>query len=130
MREKNLPLVVDNPRFLILPWIQIPNLGSHILAIVRRRLPLDWTERYGTTPRADRNLRRDPAIHRRRVQGVGLDPRRDHPGSGPLRQAYQTCPAEKGHLAPPPPKRLATHPQSVRITPGRDQVRVSMPTSG
>ena len=49
-REKNLPLVVDNPRFPILPWIEIPNLGSHILAIVRRRLPLDWTERYGTTP--------------------------------------------------------------------------------
>ena len=50
MREKNLPLVVDNPRFLILPWIEIPNLGSHILAIVRRRLPTDWTERYGITP--------------------------------------------------------------------------------
>ena len=49
-REKNLPLVVDNPRFLILPWITIPNLGSHILAIVRRRLPQDWTERYSTTP--------------------------------------------------------------------------------
>ena len=27
-----------------------PQLGSHILAIVRRRLPTDWTERYGTTP--------------------------------------------------------------------------------
>ena len=50
LREKNLPLVVDNPRFLILPWIEIPNLGSHILAIVRRRLPDDWAERYGTTP--------------------------------------------------------------------------------
>ena len=49
-REKNLPLVVDNPRFLILPWIEIPNFGSHILAIVRRRLPLDWAERYNTTP--------------------------------------------------------------------------------
>ncbi len=50
LREKNLPLVVDNPRFLILLWIEIPNLGSHILAIVRRRQPGDWTERYGTTP--------------------------------------------------------------------------------
>ena len=50
LREKNFPLVVDNPRFLILPWINIPNLGSHILAIVRRRLPQDWTERYNTTP--------------------------------------------------------------------------------
>ena len=49
-REKNLPLVVDNPRFLILPWITIPNLGSHILALIRRRLPLDWAERYNTTP--------------------------------------------------------------------------------
>ena len=45
MREKNLPLVVDNPRFLILPWIEIPNLGSHILELVRRRPPEDWTER-------------------------------------------------------------------------------------
>ena len=42
--------MVDNPRFLILPWINIPNLGSHILAIIRRRLPDDWTERYNTTP--------------------------------------------------------------------------------
>ena len=46
LREKNLPLVVDNPRFLILPWIKIPNRGAHILAIVRRRPPGDWTERY------------------------------------------------------------------------------------
>ena len=50
MREKNLPLVVDNPRFLILPWIHIPNLGSHILALVRQRLPGDWTARYNTSP--------------------------------------------------------------------------------
>ena len=40
----------DNPRFLILPWIEIPNLGSHILALVRRRLPQDWAERYNTAP--------------------------------------------------------------------------------
>ena len=50
MRQKNLPRVIDNPRFLILPWIRIPNLGSHLLALVRRRLPRDWTERYNTTP--------------------------------------------------------------------------------
>ncbi len=50
LREKNLPLVVDSPRFLILPWIHIPNLGSHILAIVRRQLPDDWAERYRITP--------------------------------------------------------------------------------
>ncbi len=42
--------MVDNPRFLILPWIVIPNLGSHILSLVRRQLPGDWTERYNVMP--------------------------------------------------------------------------------
>jgi len=50
LQEKNLPLVIDNPRFLILPWITIPNLGSHILSLVRRQLPDDWTQRYNVTP--------------------------------------------------------------------------------
>ena len=84
-REKNLPFVVDNPRFLILPWINIPNLGSHILALIRRRLPDDWTEALQHHARAHRDLRRDPALHRRRLQGLRLDPRRDHPGARALR---------------------------------------------
>ena len=50
VRQKNLHLVVDNPRFLILPWIVIPNLGSHILALMRRRLPQDWGSRYNIEP--------------------------------------------------------------------------------
>ena len=33
LREKNLPLVVDNPRFLILSWIHFPNLGSHSVTV-------------------------------------------------------------------------------------------------
>ena len=48
LRKKNLPLVIDNSRFLILPWIHIPNLGSQILALVKRRIPRDWTRRYNT----------------------------------------------------------------------------------
>ena len=48
--REGLSVFVDNPRFLILPWITIPNLGSHILAPVRRRLPGDWVERYNTLP--------------------------------------------------------------------------------
>ena len=50
LRQKNLPLVVDNPRFLILPWVRIPNLGSHILALMRRKLPQDWASRYNIEP--------------------------------------------------------------------------------
>ena len=50
LRQKNLPLVIDNARFLILPWIRIPNLASHILSVVCRQLPGQWTERYNTSP--------------------------------------------------------------------------------
>ena len=49
-RRRNLPLVVNNARFLILPWIRIPNLASHLLAQVERRLPDDWHRRYAIRP--------------------------------------------------------------------------------
>ena len=50
LREKNLPKVIDNARFLIPPWIEIPNLASHVLSVVCRQLIRDWTARYNTTP--------------------------------------------------------------------------------
>lgn len=46
-RQKNLQLVVNNARFLILPWIQSKGLASKILAMAARRLPVDWLARYG-----------------------------------------------------------------------------------
>jgi hypothetical protein len=49
-RQKNLQLVVNNARFLILPWIQSKGLASKILAMAARRLPLDWLARYGYRP--------------------------------------------------------------------------------
>ena len=102
--EKNLPFVVDNPRFLILPWINIPN---HILALIRRRLPDDWTERYNTTPVLF-ECRRDPALHRRRLQGR-LDPRRDHPGARALRPG-QAADKPKLDVWLRPLRRDWTHP--------------------
>ena len=50
LRERNLQLVIDNSRFLIMPWVRIPNLASHILSEARRRLPQDWHDRYGVEP--------------------------------------------------------------------------------
>jgi hypothetical protein len=41
---------VANSRFLILPSIEVANLGSHVLALAARRLPLDWSRRYGEAP--------------------------------------------------------------------------------
>jgi hypothetical protein len=49
-RQRNLHLVVNNARFLILPWIRCKNLASRILALVSRRLPDDWHARYAYRP--------------------------------------------------------------------------------
>lgn len=49
-RNKNLQLVVNNARFLILPWIQSKGLASKILALAARQLPRDWLTRYGYSP--------------------------------------------------------------------------------
>lgn len=46
-RERNLPLVVGNRRFLVLPWIRIPHLASRILGANLRRLCGDWQAAYG-----------------------------------------------------------------------------------
>lgn len=49
-RRDHLQRVVNNARFLILPWIQSPNLASHLLARLAKRLPRDWQRRYGYAP--------------------------------------------------------------------------------
>ena len=46
-RQKNLRLVAYNPRFLILPWVAVPHLASHILGRMARILPVDWQRMYG-----------------------------------------------------------------------------------
>jgi hypothetical protein len=49
-RRDHLQRVINNSRFLIMPWIQSPNLASHLLARLARRLPQDWERRYGYSP--------------------------------------------------------------------------------
>jgi hypothetical protein len=41
-RQRNLSLVVNNARFLILPWIQSKGLASKILSLIQRQLPNEW----------------------------------------------------------------------------------------
>ncbi len=50
VRPQNLCRVVNNSRFLILPWVKIPHLASHILSRAARQLRLDWRDRYGVDP--------------------------------------------------------------------------------
>jgi hypothetical protein len=50
LRKKNLHLIVNNARFLILPWVQSKNLASMILAMAAKRLPDDWQAQYAYRP--------------------------------------------------------------------------------
>jgi hypothetical protein len=45
-RIKHLSFVVINTRFLILPWVRVPHLASHLLGVMARRVSQDWQEIY------------------------------------------------------------------------------------
>ncbi|MDR1297486.1 MAG: DUF4338 domain-containing protein [Deltaproteobacteria bacterium] len=49
-RRQNLKFIVSNHRFLILPWVNVKNLASHLLGRCLRMLPDDWSELYGYAP--------------------------------------------------------------------------------
>jgi len=46
-RKFALRYMTNNSRFLIYPWIHIPHLASHILALICRRISSDWMAKYG-----------------------------------------------------------------------------------
>jgi hypothetical protein len=49
-RREHLEEVICNSRFLILPWVRVPHLASHVLSMSLRRVGRDWQERYGVEP--------------------------------------------------------------------------------
>jgi hypothetical protein len=49
-RRERLHLIINNARFLILPWITCRNLASKLLAMAARRIQDDWAIRYGYRP--------------------------------------------------------------------------------
>jgi len=46
-RESNLSLTTNNTRFLVLPWVSVKYLASHILSIALKRIKDDWEAKYG-----------------------------------------------------------------------------------
>jgi len=46
-KRKRLNYIVNNQRFLILPYVKLKNLGSKILSLNLKRLSSDWEEKYG-----------------------------------------------------------------------------------
>ena len=49
-RQSNLQSIVNNGRFLILPWVRVKGLASKILALSARQMPHDWQIHYGHRP--------------------------------------------------------------------------------
>jgi hypothetical protein len=49
-RQQNLSRVIANSRFLIVPYVKVPNLASHVLGLAMRRIRADWMDRYGEDP--------------------------------------------------------------------------------
>ena len=46
-RQRHLGLLSNNARFVILPWVRVPHLASHLLGRVAGRLSADWQQKYG-----------------------------------------------------------------------------------
>jgi hypothetical protein len=46
-RVKHLAGIANQQRFLILPWVHVPHLASHLLLLAAGRLSADWQTRYG-----------------------------------------------------------------------------------
>ena len=46
-RRAGLQTVANNTRFLILPWVRVPGLASHVLGQVARRIDAGWQAKYG-----------------------------------------------------------------------------------
>lgn len=46
-RRQRLAGLTNNTRFLILPWVRVAHLASHVLGAVARRIDADWQAKYG-----------------------------------------------------------------------------------
>ncbi|MGI6301678.1 MAG: Druantia anti-phage system protein DruA [Verrucomicrobiota bacterium] len=71
-RANNLQRIVNNSRFLILPYVNVPNLASHALSLATKQIAEDWFELYRIRPRASRNTRGSSPFQWGMLQGCQL----------------------------------------------------------
>jgi hypothetical protein len=55
-RRRHIRLLAYNPRCLILPWVRVPHLASHVLGQMAAPLSRDWQQIYAHPNRLARNL--------------------------------------------------------------------------
>src|SRR5438132_1082548 len=64
-RVRNLQHIVNNSRFLVLPWVEVNNLASRILSEAVRRMAVDWKRHYRVEP-----MLAEPLVDPRRYRGT------------------------------------------------------------
>jgi len=64
-RQTNLHLVINNVRFLILPWVKIKYLASMLLGLSAKIVPADWQKQYNYWP-----LLMETFVEKRRFTGT------------------------------------------------------------
>lgn len=92
-RRRALPLVLNNARFLILPWVRVDNLASHILGRCARQLPMDFSARYGWRPVLLETFVQEPYGGRcyRAARWIALGPTQGRGKKGPPPKGDQTA---------------------------------------
>jgi hypothetical protein len=98
-RQRNLRLLAYNTRFLILPWVQVAHLASHILGRMAKIVPRDWQQIYAH-PVYWLKTFIDPARFKgtcyRAATGSVSDPRR---AVGTMRTPRNACNRSKSYSA-------------------------------
>jgi hypothetical protein len=64
-RAQNLQLIINNSRFLLLPWVHVRNLASTVLATMARQIIREWQAAYGSRP-----LLLETFVDRQRFRGT------------------------------------------------------------
>jgi hypothetical protein len=64
-RERRLHLLINQARFLILPWVRVKNLASSVLGLLAQQVVSDWEERYAYRP-----LLMETFVEKERFQGT------------------------------------------------------------
>ena len=106
-RRRNIRFIAYNTRFLILPWVRVERLASHILGRMAARISEDWQQMYGH-PIHFLETFVEPHQHRRRRQHHRPDQRSLRRIPRPNRRRTATAPRHNhgtGHLEGRRPRR-------------------------
>jgi len=106
-RQANLPLVVNHSRFLILPWVRVPNLASHILSLAARQNASRLVSCLSRSACASGNAGRCDALSRWLLSRRQLDRSGTHPGPRPYGSQRQGARGTQAHLPVSAPSPLA-----------------------